>query len=273
MMRKLLLLAVITLYTVAAAAAQGHILYTGDPLPSKSKEMIGQMVEHMFDFYGKIGIKEIFTVELKTFKDKGEGYRYMREIYPDNPNYKVKVKSKTYGGTIGGVYIPDKKQAVILGMEKGVAEALPMIYHELSHHFTRMIFEKRNPPIWLNEGLSEYFQSLKKTKKGYVAVFPAYIKGKVKTMHMLGELDLENFFNLSQSEFYKIHREEGQYYYGLSHAVVATLMQNVGAGKIKSLVLKIKSRDTSQKVSDFVDELYPGGIKGLEEDLIRFVNE
>lgn len=273
MMKRILFLVASALLAVTDACAQGHITYTGDPLPDKSREMIGQMVDHMFEFYNRIGIKEVFTVELKTFKDKGDGYRYMRGIYPDNPDYQVNVKDKTYGGRVGGVYMPSRKQAVILGMEKGVAEALPMIYHELSHHFTRTVFEKINPPIWLNEGLAEYFESLKRTKKGYRAVFPEYIKGKVRTMHMLGELDLENFFNLSQSEFYKIHKEEGQYYYGLSHAVVATMMQNLGHQEIVSLVLKIKGRDTSQKISDFVEQLYPGGVKGLEEDLIVFVNE
>lgn len=272
-MKKLYLAITIALGIINTMYAAGHIKYSGDPLPDKSREMINQMVDYMFDFYNRIGINEVFTVELKTFKDKGEGYKYMRGVYPNNPDYQVNIKDKTYGGRISGVYIPTKKQAVILGMEKGVAEALPVIYHELSHHFTRTVFEKRNPPIWLNEGLAEYFESLKNTKKGFKAVFPAYIKGKIKTMHMLGELDLENFFNLSQSEFYKIHKEEGQYYYGLSHAIVATMMQNMDAGEMKSLIVKIKNRDTSQKISGFVNELYPGGIEALEEDLISFVNE
>ena len=53
---------------------------------------------------------------------------------------------------------------------------------------------------------------------------------------MLGELDLVNFLNLSQNDFYRINSQDGQYYYGLSYA-----------------------------------DIYPQGIPGLENDLLKFV--
>lgn len=262
---------VLTVLLPLLAFAQGHIRYSGDPLPIKSVEAVEQMMDYMYEFYAGIGLRENFVVELRTFKEQKEGYKFMRQLYPDKPEYQVHPKDKTYGGSIGGIYIPKQKMSIILGMEHGADKALGLIYHELSHHYTRSVFAKRNPPIWLNEGLAEHFQSLKKTKNGFIPVFPEYIKGKIRTMYMLGELDLVNFFDLSQTEFYKIHRQEGQYYYGLSHAVVATLMQNLPSEKFSYLVNCIVERDTSQKLSGFVENIYPGGIEALEKDLLDFV--
>ena len=88
---------------------------------------------------------------------------------------------------------------------------------------------------------------------------------------MLGELDLLNFLNLSQSEFYRINTQDGQYYYGLSYAVVAVLMDTLGKEKMVQLIKEIAARDTSSKISDLVADIYPQGIPGLENDLLKFV--
>ena len=255
-----------------AASAQIRVKHTGDELPPKAKDKIAVMVSYMNSFYSRFLLQEELEVELLSFKDKKEGYRYMRGLYPDDLKYHENPSDKTIGGGIAGVYLPKYKRAVILGMEKGADAALYIIYHELSHHFTRMVFQKRIAPVWLNEGLAEYFEHLKvKGTKISGIEFPEFQKGKIRTLAMLGELDLVNFLNLSQNDFYRINSQDGQYYYGLSYAVVTVLMDTLGQEKMAALVKRIAARDTSSKISDLVADIYPQGIPGLENDLLKFV--
>ena len=78
-----------------------------------------------------------------------------------------------------GIYSPKLQKAIILGREKGRERSLAIIYHELSHHFVRQILG-RFPPSWLNEGLSEYFEHCKITKKGLRHTFTEYEQGRIR---------------------------------------------------------------------------------------------
>lgn len=269
---KLRILAIFLLMASLPAGAQISIRYTGDPLPDRTKARIEVMMDYMGSFYRNFGGLGVNEIELMAFKEKKAGYRYMRGIYPDDEKYIENPSDKAIGGGLGGVYIPKFSRAVILGMEKGPDAALSMIYHEISHHFTRLIFEKRIAPVWLNEGLAEYFEHLKvKGDKITGGAFPDFQKGKIRTLAMLGELELQKFLDLPQPEFYKINRQDGQYYYGLSYAVVTVMMEKLGMSEMAVLVTRISKRNKSDRISDIVGQCYPGGTDGLEKDLMQFV--
>ena len=48
-------------------------------------------------------------------------------------------------------------------------------------------------------------------------------------------------------------------------------MDTLGQEKMAALVKRIAARDTSSKISDLVADIYPQGIPGLENDLLKFV--
>ena len=272
-MKKLLLALLCCAVFPAISWSQVKIKYTGDPLPGKAIGKIESMMGYMWDYYSSMGLKEAMEVELKVFKSKKEGYRYMRSLYPDNPNYIEQPHDKTMGGGLAAVYIPKKKLAVLLGIEHGTDEALTIIYHELSHHYTRMLFQGSTyPPIWLNEGLAEHFECLKLKRNGVVSEFPHANKGKVKTLIMLGDLNVEKFLNLSQKEFMEMHRNEGQTCYSLAHVTVTVLLENLSKAQINALVSTLQTRKPAAKVSPIVDTIYPGGLPALEKAILEFVS-
>ena len=272
-MRKLLLALLCCAILPAISWSQVKIKYTGDPLPSKAVGKIESMMGHMWDYYSSMGLKEAMEVELKVFKSKKEGYRYMRGLYPDDPNYIEQPHDKTMGGGLAAVYIPKKKLAVLLGIEHGTDEALTIIYHELSHHYTRMLFKGATyPPIWLNEGLAEHFECLKLKRNGVVSEFPHANKGKVKTLIMLGDLNVEKFLNLTQKEFMEMQRNEGQTCYSLAHVTVTVLLENLSVEQRNTLISQLQKRPVNSKVSDIVASIYPGGLPALEKEILEFVS-
>ena len=125
-----------------------------------------------------------------------------------------------------GAYSPKLQKAVILGRENGRERSLAIIYHELSHHFVSQILGKR-PPSWLNEGLSEYFEHCTIHKKAVRHTFTEYEQGRVRTMYMLGEVNLPTFLNSSQGKFMKQQMTDEQYSYILSHALVTFWIESV----------------------------------------------
>ncbi|MCS2901869.1 hypothetical protein NXX91_20200 [Bacteroides thetaiotaomicron] len=83
------------------------------------------------------------------------------------------------------------------------------------------------PPIWFNEGLAEYFEHCKVNKKGLQHTFTDYEKGRIRTIYMLGDIDLLTFINSRQKEFMKQQRTDEQYAYILSHALVTFWIEKV----------------------------------------------
>lgn len=273
MMRKLIL-SILLFFIPMISHSHVRITYTGDPLPKKAVEKIEAMIGYMGGYYSALGLTGSMDVELKVFKTKKEGYRYMRSLYPGDQRYIEQPHDKTMGGGVGGVYIPARKMAVVLGMEHGTDAAISLIDHEMSHHFTRMLFANSMfAPVWLNEGLAEHFGALRVKKSGVVSEFPHADRGKVKTMIMLGDLNLPKFLDFTQKEFSQMHRYEGQTCYSLAHVIVTVLMENLSTQQMGELVEVLKKRKRDDKVSSLVDSVYPGGLQSLEKGILEFVSK
>lgn len=154
--------------------------YGGDPLPGKDRKKIEQFLQHEVDFYSQFGLPDTLSLQLYVFENRREAINYLESI-----NVSLPIKAS-------GAYSPKLQKAVILGRENGRERSLAIIYHELSHHFVSQILDKR-PPSWLNEGLSEYFEHCTIHKKAVRHTFTEYEQGRVRTMYMLGEVNLPTF--------------------------------------------------------------------------------
>ena len=188
--------------------------YGGDPLPDKDRKKIEQFLQHEVDFYSQFGLPDTLSLQLYVFENRREAIDYLESI-----NVSLPIKAS-------GAYSPKLQKAVILGRENGRERSLAIIYHELSHHFVSQILGKR-PPSWLNEGLSEYFEHCTIHKKAVRHTFTEYEQGRVRTMYMLGEVNLPTFLNSSQGKFMKQQMTDEQYSYILSHALVTFWIESV----------------------------------------------
>ena len=140
-----------------------------------------------------------------------------------------------------------------------------LIYHELSHHFVSQILGKR-PPSWLNEGLSEYFKHCTIHKKAVRHTFTEYEQGRVRTMYMLGEVNLPTFLNSSQGKFMKQQMTDEQYSYILSHALVTFWIESVPREIFKKFISVLQNKNDPSTVSEQINLVYPGGFQQFEKD-------
>lgn len=231
------------------------IEYAGDPLPDKDRRNIEEFISYEVNFYTQFGLPDTLTLQLHVFEDRKKAMEYLESV---NIHLSLPFKAS-------GIYSPKLQKAIILGREKGRERSLAIIYHELSHHFVRQILGNF-PPSWLNEGLSEYFEHCKATKKGLRHTFTEYEQGRIRTMYMLGEVDLPTFLNSGHGKFMKRQATDEQYSYILAHALVTFWIETVPRDILKSLVASLQNKNDLSTVSEQIDCIYPGGFQQFEKD-------
>lgn len=256
----------------AAAGNRVNIRFEGEALAVKDREKVEKVLEYMSDFYYGLDMQDTLDIKILIFKTRKEGYAYMREIRPDDPNFIIMPSDSYFSTGTAGVYLEDSNTAVILGMEKGVDIGMKIIFHEMSHHFTDLVFGYRTAPIWLNEGLAEHFEYISYNKrKGWHSEFPEYAKGQLKSMILLGELDLMGLIDMSSKDFMDKHRYEGQTYYSFAHSVIAVLLSDLPDEMFRKLVSGLVTRPTDREMSDVIGSVYPGGFAAFETRLRDFI--
>lgn len=154
-------------------------------------------------------------------------------------------------------------------MDKNRKKGLSVIYHELSHYLTREI-TGTNPPMWLSEGLSEYFENCEVGKKGIRHSMTAYEKGRIRSMYMLGEVNLRNFVDADRSMFMKKQRTDEQYAYILAHALTTFMLENVSRQLFSDFITLLQDKTDRAKVSEKIARVYPDGFEAFETDFEKF---
>lgn len=233
------------------------IKYEGDPLRDKDRRKVEQILDYEVGFYSQFGLPDTLTLNLHVFEERSEALDYLEQldIHPDR--------------NTSGLYLPWLQKAIILGNVHGRDKNLAIIYHELSHHLTLEITAQR-PPIWLMEGLAEYFEHCKTSKKGVRHTFTEYEQGRIRTIYMLGDIDLPTFINSNQSKFMKQQRTDEQYAYILSHALVTFWIENIPRQILKDFVSTLQNKNDLSTVSERIERIYPGGFAKFEQDFATF---
>lgn len=256
-MRFIPLLTFLLLWSNLLLAQVVHIEYLGDPLSAKERLHIEEVLKYETAFYAQFGLSDTLDLKLRVFNRKAEGRAYLDEIGVHLPL------------RIRGVYMTRRKEAVILGREKGDKTWLGVVSHELSHHFAREIGGK-HIPSWLNEGLSEYFKHCQIKKKEVRHILPSYERGRIRTMYMLGDVDLLSFINSDRKMFMERQFTDERYAYILSHALVTFWIEEVPRDVFKEFISILKDVKEYPTASDRINRVYPGGFPQFEQDFVAY---
>lgn len=231
--------------------------YVGDPISQKDHQKIEQMLRYEVKFYSQFGLPDTLSLQMHVFKRKMDGIAYLAG------------KNIFLHRSIIGMYSPSLNKAFILGWEDGREKTLGVIYHELSHHFTRKI-TNNHPPIWLNEGLAEFFEHCKINKKGIEHTLTEYEQGRIRTMYMLDEINLSTFVNKNNKQFLEQEYTDEQYSYILSHALVTFWIERVPNQILKDFISALQDPDDRSTIFQLIDRIYPKGFKQFEQDFKTF---
>lgn len=258
-MRYPLLLCVIFVACCSAAAQNLRISYAGNSLPEKDKAWIEHFLTFELEFYAWFGLKDTTDLRMTVFEKRQDAWDYLDSI-------KVRLSSLQ----TAGLYIPNRKEAVVLGREKWRERSSKVIIHELAHHLSRQTIKKL--PGWLNEGLSEYFEHCELDKKGLKHTFGTYERGRMRTMYMLGEVDLKSFIDNTRGDFHKKLLTDESYAYVLSHALVTFGLEVAEKGFMENFIALLNKEMKGVCYSQLIDDIYPGGFVQFEYDFADFCN-
>lgn len=247
------------LLALPAGAQHVEVDYAGDPLTVKERGQIEDFLKCEVGFYVRFGLPDTLKIKLTVFNSHKEGAAYMDSL---------RLLSQFVLLHANGVYIPQRREAVLLGREKGKKRSLSVIYHELSHHFTAQITGNR-PPIWLMEGLSEYFEHCEVSKGRLKHSLTSYERGRIRTMYMLDEVNLKDFVDSDRKSFMKQQFTDESYAYILAHAVTSFWVEEVPEELFGQLVRSLRDKKDRSPVSARIARIYPGGFERFEQDFAR----
>lgn len=259
-MKRIILFVIAALSVMVATAQCLKIEYAGDILPEKEQQLVERMMAYQIKFYRLFGLRDSLKVKLTVFNE-----RSVAEFYLDTIGVSKKISVKN----INGLYSSKRNEAVIVDMAKNRKKGLSVIYHELSHYLTREI-TGTNPPVWLMEGLSEYFEHCEVGKKGIRHSMTSYEKGRVRSMYMLGEVNIRSFVDTNWSVFMKKQRTDEQYAYILAHALTTFMLENVSRQFLSDFITQLQDKTDRAKVSEKIARVYPGGFEAFETDFEKF---
>lgn len=259
-MKRLLYICLLFISCCEVSAQYLQVKYAGDPLSEKDKEWIERFLNYEISFYSQFGLSDTTNLQLTVFDKKQDALDYLDSIGVPLPFLKT-----------SGLYIPRRKEAIILGREKWREESAKIVIHELTHHLSRQTVKLL--PGWLNEGFSEYFEHCELGKKGLKHTLGAYERGRIRTMYMLGEVDLKSFIDNTQGDFRKKLHTDENYAYILSHALVTFCLEVAEKEFMKNLVVSLNNNG-GKRISyrEKIEAIYPGGFSQFEQDFSDFCN-
>jgi len=222
-------------------------------LTKKEQKSLQKMIDYQLEFYNK------------AFPDSAvEKSSVKLTIYNSHADYLVRQK-ENYGYNIENSpgFYSGKNKEIIVSKEKCKDYFLEMCYHELSHFFMAIRTCGCTFPIWLNEGLAEYFENIKlsKTIKHKRNIYHA---ARVKTMLELKDFNLRDFIDWSYEKFRDISFTQDSYGYALAYCIVAFLMQNE-----ETMIAVINHIYKGKSSYEALDSVYKGGFEAFEQDLIQ----
>lgn len=246
---------ILTLLFIATNINASNIIFEnlGTKLSKKDSSKIDIIIKHEQMFYAELCNIDSIHIKLNIFTDKTAYALYSRgKGYPADKY-------------TGGVYFSKTKECIVL--KKNEDDYLPIVYHEISHYFTHLFYDKC--PRWLNEGLAEYFEQCTIKKKEIKHEMTEYEIGRIKTMIQIDDINFSEFFSWTNSEFMKKQSTDDMYAYILSHGIVYFLLEK-DKNIFKDILLCIKS---GHKGDEAIDKFYPGGFTAFNKDFRKYYLE
>ncbi|NDW08500.1 DUF1570 domain-containing protein [Dysgonomonas sp. 520] len=256
-MKRLLLVTLLFCLNCLFVWGQYNIKYEDEVLSSKERANLEKVIDFQLKFYNNARLDSLIKAsDVKLY------------IYTDYSAFLLhqKEQMKTTLHRSMGFYSSKNKEAVVC-KDKNETRFMKTCYHELSHFFTNTYFSKI--PIWLNEGLSEYFSEMKVTAKEVKHIKKDRNIARVKTMIKNRDIDLKNFINWDRQRFYKMSFAHDGYGYALGYSIVLFLME-----QHKDMVPDYMGKMASEKDSAITfDQLYGGGFGQFEKDFLSYISK
>lgn len=207
---------------------------------------------YIIKFYESINFSiEISNINLRVFSSFND-YKSHQEL---NSNTR----------SDNGYFSFSKQEIVLFNNER----IMKTFYHEFNHYLLRSYF--KNPPKWINEGLSEYFEYLSDTEP--ISILPQ--KKKIARIRSWKDdeiqNDIEQVLSISNKQWKKQNIKPEYRTSTISYAIVFFLMSVEDGEQIIGIIIdKLMNDEQSQ---DIFNSVYPGGFIKFNKDITKYYKE
>jgi hypothetical protein len=257
-MRRSLVLVFLLLWVGAGHAyVQPELVYLEGKLSPEEEKIVKKEIGNIKAFYDRIGGPvSVVRISLRLFGSAPE--------YNSYRNQHTKIQSST------GYHSPKDHEIVVCKSPR----FLNTILHESNHVLFRAYFPKGTArTVWINEGLSEYFENLQFNPRQAMSVRepPKKMKRIKKwlTDNMRGRI--EKVVSMNRKDWNEHPHDPDHEAYTVSWAMVYFLMarrdgeQIIGAA-VRNMMMKKSSKEA-------IEASYPGGFNTFVSDFVSFYRQ
>lgn len=220
-------------------------------LPAFASDRMKRDVNQIYKILNNnIGVSQLnqITLNLKLFDNKNRFNAYKKKVAPGM-------------GTAGGFYISSINEASVY-TGRNDDRMYEVTKHEATHAIVNGAFGSM--PIWLNEGLAEYFEALS-FKNGMTRIIEPN-KAHLGLLSKSGLPRLSSHFSLTSNQWYSESRKQKNYALGWS--LVYFMMSSKQDKQFLKYMLDHLAYNYCKPFSDitYINKHYPGGLAGFEQN-------
>lgn len=240
------------------------IHHQGFTLPNGLHEQTLSAIKHIHDRYREdlgLDLRGTAKVNLYLFEDQESFLQWMEE------------RGATGNADYAGVFLPASNEVAVWRWSPEDDSVAQTILHETSH----VLLFQLSPasPVWLHEGLAQYFQTLKVQGNGR-AVVTALPDAEKRIQNWVADQQLvtmRQYLSLDDQAWRKMAHELNAIPYTVAWATTAFLMSKpVGRSTLRQLLQDLEKTDRRPTLQR-IGHLYPGGLSRLEYDFFSWAQK
>ena len=166
-----------------------------------------------------------------------------------------------------GFYMPSRRELVICKDKKFRHAFLRTAFHEISHAFIHLHAGNNYVPIWLNEGLAVYLESMTFSSRRIRHTVNRHRLAQLRTFIELREVNLAEFVNWSHQRFYNESFSQAGIGYVKAYAMVLFLLRQQDKERTFTIFRNLIGENSTIAV---FDKYYEGGFAQFERDFMAY---
>lgn len=245
--RKILPLLLFFLLCSGLKAQRIHYDLRGCTLSVEDKARFQTVAEYETEFFAEVfGPQRTLTIRVRMYGDENKFLSGQRRLVG-------KVISET------GFYAPVPKLVVVYKWPRYVQTTYHEMSHAIFHHHARW------RPTWVDEGIAEYFKMATIDSTDNITI-GHHIFRLQEMRKFVADSSSFSILPAIKSSHRKFHNRKETSHYSMSWGIVYYL-RTFHDDIFRIMLYKMGTGRSSEKT---IEEEYPGGIKQLERDMIRY---
>lgn len=222
-------------------------------------EQFREVFRRIFD---KVNFNSPVPTTVVVFKD-ANSYNPYRPIKKDGQIDK----------TIAGYFLAaDDANFITLSLEGDTSEAFETIFHEYTHFWVDNNIGKSNVPPWFNEGLAEYYQTLK-IENDQKVVLGGLQKQHLELLSQNKLIPFDTFFNTDNYTLAQQDDDSSGLFYAQSWALMHYLLHGEGGARKNQMYKFLDLSMSGKPAREAFSEAFLIDYASMERELRKYVEQ